>query len=145
MNETIEMLEFIYKTADMGSNSSSDLMMALKDKDNKIKKELESINKKYEYFKNESFKLLKKQKQDPQTAGLMANVMSKMSIKKEVQKDNSDSSMADMLIQGLNMGNLDIEKRISNFEKQIDKKVLNLAKEFKKFGEDYIEILKSYL
>ena len=145
MDENLEMLEYIYKTANMGHSSSEDLLNALKEKDNKIKKLLEEINKEYEKFEKESSKLLKKYKTEPQSAGLMADIMSKMSIKKEVKKDNSDSSMADMLIQGLAMGNLEIDKRIKNYEKQIDKKIMNIAKDFKKFGEDYIEKLKTYL
>lgn len=145
MDENLEMLQYIYKASSMGHSSTEDLLTALKDKDNKIKKILEDTNKQYEYFEKESSKLLKKNKKEPKTAGLMADIMSKMSIKKEVIKDNSDSSMADMLIQGLTMGNLEIDKRIANFEKNIDKKILNLAKEFRKFGDDYIQKLKPYL
>ncbi len=145
MDENLEMLEYLYKASSMGHSSSEDLLTALKDKDNKIKKTLENINKEYEKFEKESSKLLKKYKTEPKTAGLMADIMSKMSIKMEVKKDNSDSSMADMLIQGLTMGNLEIDKRISNFEKYIDKDILNLAKSFRKFGEEYIEKLKQFL
>ncbi len=145
MDENLEMLEYLYKASSMGHSSSEDLLAALKDKDNKIKKTLENINKEYEKFEKESSKLLKKYKTEPKTAGLMADIMSKMSIKMEVKKDNSDSSMADMLIQGLTMGNLEIDKRISNFEKYIDKDILNLAKSFRKFGEEYIEKLKQFL
>ena len=145
MDENLEMLEYLYKASSMGHSSSEDLLAALKDKDNKIKKTVENINKEYEKFEKESRKLLKKYKTEPKTAGLMADIMSKMSIKMEVKKDNSDSSMADMLIQGLTMGNLEIDKRISNFEKYIDKDILNLAKSFRKFGEEYIEKLKQFL
>lgn len=145
MNENIEMLEYIYKASNMGHSSAEDLLAALKDKDNKIRKLLENINKEYEKYEKASSKLLKKYKKEPKTAGLMADIMSKMSIKKEVMIDNSDASMADMLIQGLAMGNIEIDKRISNFEKYIDKDILDLAKKFRKFGEEYIEKLKQYL
>ena len=71
--------------------------------------------------------------------------MSKMSISKEMMNDNSDSNIADMLIQGLTMGNLELSKHINNYEKTADKKVIDLAKSLRKFGEEYIQKLKTYL
>lgn len=145
MNENLEMLEYLHKASDMGKTSTEDLLKELKEKDNKIKKTLEEINKKYEYFEKESSKLLKKQKTVPKKSGIITDIMSKMGIKQEVKKDNSDPSIASMLIQGLTMGNLEIDKRIKSFEKELDKNIINLAKEFRKFGEIYIENLKNYL
>jgi len=75
----------------------------------------------------------------------MADIMSKMGIKKEVKEDNSDSALADMLIQGFMMGNLEIRKRIDNFEEKADKKIIALAKDLLKFGEKSIDDLKPYL
>lgn len=75
----------------------------------------------------------------------MADIMSKMGIKKEVKEDNSDAAIADMLIQGFTMGNLEMQKRIDNFEGKADKKIINLAKELLKFGENSIQNLKPYL
>ena len=60
-------------------------------------------------------------------------------------KDNSDSKMADMLIQGFTMGVINVTKRIDTFDKDADKFILKLAKEFKKFQEENIEMLKKYL
>ena len=59
--------------------------------------------------------------------------------------DNSDSNIAYMLIQGLTMGNLELTKHIDNYAKTADKKVLDIAKALRKFGEEYIEKLKVYL
>lgn len=145
MDENLEMMEFIYKTANMGHTSCENLIRELKSKENKIKIVLEEINKKYEHFEKESFKILKKNKKEPKTAGIMADVMSKMSIKKEVMNDNSDSSIASMLIQGLTMGNLELDKKINNYKGIIEKKNINIAEEFKNFGKVYIEKLKKYL
>ena len=145
MNENIEMLEYIYKAANIGRISSENLLKALKEKDNKIKKILEEINKEYEKFEKESSKLLKKNKVEPKGASMMMDIMNKLGIDKEVKSDNSDPSIASTLIEGLTMGNIEIEKRISNFENEIDKKIISLAKSFKKFGENYIEKLKTFL
>ena len=70
---------------------------------------------------------------------MMAKAMSKMSINKEMISDNSDANIADMLIQGLTMGNLKLTKHIDNYEKTTDKKIINLAKSLRKFGKEYIE------
>lgn len=145
MNENIEMLKHIYKSSKMGHSSSEDLLEALKEKDNKIKKTLEEINKEYEKFEKESHILLKKNKVKLENSSIMAEIMSKLGIKKEVKNDNSDSSIAGTLIEGLTMGSIEIEKKISDYEKDIDRKILNLAKDYKKFQDNYTKKLKEFL
>lgn len=145
MNENIEMLEYIYKASNIGKISAENMLKALKEKDNKIKKIIEEINKEYEKYEKESSKLLKKNKVEPKGASMMLEVINKMGVKKEVNNDNSDASIAGTLIEGLTMGNIEIEKRLSNFENEIDKKIIKIAKSFKSFGENYIEKLKTFL
>ena len=145
MNENEEILEYIYQTSNMGMQSTKDLINSLKGKDNKIKKLVEEIEKNYEKYARETEKLLNKKDLKAKPIGMMAKAMSKMSITKEMISDNSDANIADMLIQGLTMGNLELTKHIDNYEKTADKKVINLAKSLRKFGEEYIEKLKEYL
>lgn len=145
MNENEEILEYIYQTSNMGMQSTKYLIDSLKGKDNKIKKLIEEINKNYEKYAKETEKLLNKQDLEAKPIGMMAKAMSKMSISKEMINDNSDANIADMLIQGLTMGNLELTKHIDNYEKTADKKNINLAKSLRKFGEEYIEKLKVYL
>ena len=145
MNENEEILEYIYQTSNMGMQSTKDLIDSLKGKDNKIKKLVEEIEKNYEKYAKETEKLLNKQDLKAKPIGMMAKAMSKMSINKEMISDNSDANIADMLIQGLTMGNLKLTKHIDNYEKTTDKKIINLAKSLRKFGKEYIEKLKVYL
>lgn len=145
MNENEEILEYIYQTSNMGMQSTKDLINTLKGKDNKIKKFLPEIEKNYAKYAKETEKLLNKQDLKAKPIGMMAKAMSKMSINKEMMNDNSDSNIADMLIQGLTMGNLELTKHIDNYEKTADKKVIDIAKSLRKFGEEYIEKLKAYL
>ena len=145
MNENEEILEYIYQTSNMGMQSTKDLINVIKDKDNKIKKLLPEIEKNYEKYAKEAKKLLNKQDLKAKPIGMMAKAMSKMSINKEIISDNSDANIADMLIQGLTMGNLELSKHIDNYEKTADKKIINLAKSLRKIGEEYIEKLKVYL
>lgn len=145
MNENEEILEYIFETSNMGMQSTKDLINALKGKDNKIKKILPEIEKNYEKYSKETEKLLNKKDLKAKPVGMMAKAMSKMSITKEMMNDNSDSNIADMLIQGLTMGNLELTKHIDNYEKTADKKIIDMAKSLRKFGEEYIEKLKAYL
>ena len=145
MNENEEILEYIYQTSNMGMQSTKDLINTLKGKDNQIKKILPEIEKNYAKYAKETEKLLNKQDLKAKPIGMMAKAMSKMSINKEMMNDNSDSNIADMLIQGLTMGNLELTKHIDNYEKTADKKVIDIAKSLRKFGEEYIEKLKVYL
>lgn len=145
MNENEEVLEYIYQTSNMGMQSTKDLINSLKGKDNKIKKILPEIEKNYEKYALETEKLLNKQELKAKPIGMMAKAMSKMNISKEMMNDNSDVNIANMLIQGLTMGNLELSKHIDNYKEVADKKVIDLAKKLKKFGEEYIEKLKVYL
>ena len=145
MNENEVILEYIYQTSNMGMESTKDLINSLKGKDNKIKKLVEEIEKNYEKYAKETEKLLNKKDLKAKPIGMMAKAMSKMSISKEMISDNSDANIADMLIQGLTMGNLELTKHIDNYEKTADKKIIAIAKNLRKFGEEYIEKLKVYL
>lgn len=146
MNENNELLTYIYQNAKMGVTSCTDLIRAINDKDNKIKKIVEGELKGYEEFVRKAEKLLAKNKiEAPKDKGMMANLMSKMGINMELMKDNSDARIADMLTKGFTMGNVDIQKIIDRFEDDADKDILKLAKELLKFGETNIELLKPYL
>lgn len=140
-----ELLEYIYKTAEMGKYSSTELVKELHNKDNKIKEELDEIVKGYEGIYKKTEKLLKKHKLEEKEINYFAKMGASFNMKKEVMNDNSDASIADMLIQGLTMGNLEMSKKIGNYEKKVDDKILDLAKELHKFGEKEIEKLKKFL
>ena len=146
MNENNELLTYIYQNAKMGVTSCTDLIKILNGKDNKIKKIVEGELKGYENFVKKAEVLLKKNKiEQPKDKGMMADLMSKMGISMELMKDNSDARIADMLIKGFTMGNIDISKKIDRFEDDADKDILKLAKELLDFGKENIELLKPYL
>ncbi len=145
MNENNELLMYIYQNVDMGVKATTHLINLLNKKDNKIKSIVEGQLKGYENFLKESKKLLKKNKIEPKEKGILADLGSSIGMNIEFMKDNSDTRIADMLIKGFTMGNLDIDKRINSFSGDADKKILKLAKDLKKFGEENIELLKPYL
>lgn len=145
MDENLELLEYIYKNAEMGSFTLTKLIEYLNDKENKIKKVVEDEIKGYEKYLGDSKKLIEKHDYELKENGLMAKMGATMGIKKETMVDNSDAAIAHMIIEGLTMGVVDISSKINNYKEDADKKILNLAKSFLKFQEDEIEKLKAFL
>jgi len=145
MDENIELLEYIYKNAEMGVYSCNKLIQDINGKENKIKKIIEGILKGYENYLNESKRIIKKNKYDLKKTNIMAKISSNIQMKMEVAKDNSDAAIAHLLTQGLTMGCVDIASKIDRYENDADKKVLNLAKRYLKFQKEAIDILKPYL
>ena len=145
MNENNELLMYIYKNADMGVKSTTKLIRLLNNSDNKIKKIVEGELKGYENFLKKSKALLKKNKVTPKGVSLVADISSSIALDMELMKDNSDAKIADILIRGFTMGNIDIDKQIEKYKDDADKGIIKLAKELKRFGEINIELLQPYL
>lgn len=145
MNETNELLEEVYKTAAMGRFSMMKLIEALKEKDNKIKEYLEELLEDYRNYEDQSKELLLKENIEPMEENAISKLMASMGIQKEVKGDNSDAAMAEMLIQGISMGSIEMEKQIKNYKDRVEKDDMKLAKKFLKFQEKAIEELKKYL
>jgi alanyl-tRNA synthetase len=145
MNENIEMIEYIYKSSEMGVISCTKLLNELNNKENRIKKLISEELKKYENYLKETEKIIKKSKYEIKKASIMAKIGADIGIVKEVLMDNSDSRISNMLIQGFTMGITDIKSKISKYRKIVDKKVLKLALSYLKFQEEEVKKLSKYL
>ena len=129
----------------MASYSLQKLLDEIKNKDNKIKGDVEDILQKYQEFKEEVEELLKGNGEEVNDPNFFAKMGSTMGIIKEVKTDNSDSSIADMVIQGVSMGSIETEKKLKAYEKDIEKEYKDLAERFLKFQQKSIDKLKKYL
>ena len=145
MNENIELVQYIYKSSEMGVYSSENILNSINGKENKIIKDVENILKEYEKYKKESKKIIKKNKYELVNNSIKTKIGSMMGIKMEVTNDNSDSAIAHLMIEGLTMGVVDIESKINRFDKEVDKKIMKLAKDYLNFHNNYIKLLKKYL
>ena len=145
MNENIELVQYIYKSSEMGVYSSENILNSINGKENKIIKDVENILKEYEKYKKESKKIIKKNKYEIVNNSIKNKIGSMMGIKMEVNNDNSDSAIAHLMIEGLTMGVVDIESKINRFDKEVDKKIMKLAKDYLNFHNNYIKLLKKYL
>ncbi len=145
MNEEQELMKHIHKDASMAAYSITKLLDDLKKKDNKIKKYLQEILKEYEKYAEITNNELENNCATPIEEGSMAKMMASMGIKKEVMADNSDAAMADMMIKGISMGTIEMEKKINDYKDVVSKDQLKIAKDFLKFQQETIEKLKEYL
>lgn len=145
MDETNELLEYIYQDCEMATTTLTELLKELQGKDNKIKRVVEDVLKDYEKYLKDAKKLLKEHKIKPKKLGMMAKMGAKAGIRENVKNDNSDSKISDIVIQGLVMGIVDISKRIDDFEKEANKDIVKLASNLLTFQENSVEKLKEYL
>lgn len=145
MDETNELLEVIYQDCYMASKNLEVLLEEIKYKDNKIKGEVENILKQYEKYLKDAKKLLKSNKVKPRKVSSFALMGAKMKMKKDVKNDNSDSKISDIIIQGLVMGIIDINKRIDNYEGEVESNIIGLCNRLLKFQQESVDKLKSYL
>ena len=145
MNKQCELIEKIYKDAAMGRFSTRKLLDNLKGRDNKITDDVESIFEGYSSFEEKAKEEVLACDMTPEEEGNIAKMMSSMGIYKEVLTDNSDAAIADLLIQGLSMGVIEMEKRIKGASDDINKENLKLAKDFKKFQEKSQKTIEKYL
>ena len=144
MNKNNELLSHIYNISDMGVKSTTSLINILKTKDNKIKNILEYELKKYEEIYKESKKLVKKENISPKGTSMMLDIMTSIEMKTRVLKDNSDSAMAGLLIEGFNMGIIETEKKLKDY-KNSERNIIKLASRLLKFQKEEIDKLKEYL
>lgn len=145
MKEKNELLLHVYKDCDMSVTTLTELLDDLKEKDNKIKGGVEDLLKEYQSFLNRSKECLEKENVPLETEGVMTKMMANMGVSKEVKHDNSDSSIADLLIKGISMGSIDMEKKLEDYKKEVEKGDLKVAKEFLKFQQKAIDKLKKFL
>ncbi len=145
MDENVELMLHISKTADMGVHSTKSLLDNLKNKDNKIKELLEDQLQTYEYYYKVSEEYLSKLDIEPEKEGMLTKMGSEMGIMMETIKDNSDSAIASMIIEGFTMGSVELEGLLSRYKKKANRDVLKFVKDFKNFHEKSIKDLKTFI
>lgn len=145
MEADLEILSYVNESSKMTTLAIKDLIKILEEKKNNIKKELKETLLTFESYTKESKKMIDKKKEKDKDLKFSTKAMTKMGIKKEIKKDNSDSAVAHMIIEGLTIGIIDIESLISKYEKEADKKVIKYIKEYLDFNKKQVENYKEYL
>ena len=100
----------------------------------KYKEMHQRIEKKYTEFS----------KEDPTETSAMNKIMTAMMTEMKLMTDNSDSKIAELLMQGTNMGIIE-GKKLLNHKEHLEKDVENILKEYIEMQENSVEIYKQYL
>ena len=140
MSADAEMLNFVYQNSQMGVETLNQLLPMI---DNEaFKKRIEAQLKEYKQIHEEAKELLNRHGYDEKGIGALEKIMTYLMIDMKTLMDKSSSHIAEMLIQGSNMGIIDAVKRINQYEKEAEKEVTALMKRLLKFEENNVERLK---
>lgn len=143
--EEYEILNYVYKNAKMGSDSTTTLLKTLENKDNKITDVVNDILNSYDSFLNRTNELLEELNKQGNGFNPIITLSADMGIKMQVTKDNSDAAIADMLINGLTKGEIEMTKKFTTFNDNISNEIKKIIRDFKDFHTNSIKKLKKYL
>lgn len=138
-----QLLNFIYQNAQMGVESLEKILPMAEA--GKFKEGLLAQLKEYRQIHDEAGKKLNDAGYDEKGIHAMQKIMTYLMIDMKMMVDSSTSHVARMLIQGSNMGIIDAQKRIHEYESLADKDVIKLMKHLQEFEEKNVERLKEYL
>ncbi|HBA37552.1 MAG TPA: hypothetical protein DCY94_02395 [Firmicutes bacterium] len=139
-----ELLEYLNENITVGLEALKTLSKKMESTDNKIKSNVDKASREYESFAHR-LKELSNEEVPVKKENLFSVMMAKMGTNTEFMKDNSDSKIAETLIQGYNMGLLDITKKLKKYKGDISKDVLELANDYKKMMHDGAKDIKGFL
>ena len=142
MNETQRLLSSLTEAAHMGADSVSMLMK--KTEDPAMREELRRIAARYERTETRAKEHLTETGGKAKGANPMAKMGACMGVQMDTATDRSTSHLADMLIQGVTMGIIDIQKELAACG-GADEESRRLAGEFLEDESREIEKLKGML
>lgn len=138
----IDILNELNKGIKMGMDSISNVLESVKD-DN-FKQILLSQYNRYNEILNKVDKNLQKFNKVPKELPTMQKMMGSIEVKLNTTSDNSISHIAEMMLQGTNMGIIKGIKLLHN-NNDFSDETKDILKEFVDYQEECIEVLKKYL
>lgn len=139
---TKKLLEAIYKNTRMATLAIDNIFDKFENKSllSLIKKQ----NKKYEEITHKCEKFAKEMEIELGDVNAMAKMMSSTSINMKTFVDNSTSHIAEMMIEGTNMGIIDVIKKAGEYE-SAHPDVLKIARDLQCAEEEFVDSLKTFL
>lgn len=142
MKENINTLDELNKGATMGMDAIHFILDKVED--NEFKKTLELEYNKYKDISRRINDLYSKYSDDEaHETNAMNKAMTWWGIEMKTFNDKSNSKIAELLLNGTNMGIIEGRKLLNN--KNMDENVSNLVQEYVTMQEDSVEKLKTYL
>lgn len=140
--KNIDILDELNKGCCMGSDAVKFILDKIEGK--KFKEVCENLLEEYEDLEEKINKIYDHYSDDePHETNVMNKVMTWSGIQMRTMNDGSDSKLAEMLLQGLNMGIIEGRRLIN--QKDEDPKVKEVMQEYVDMQEEYVEEIKEFL
>ena len=138
----VNVLDELNKGACMGMDAIDFIMDKVEDKD--LKKEIDREYQEYKKIVDEIKELYPEySEKEPHETSTMNKVMTWYGIEIRTIKDDSTSKIAELLMQGVNMGIIEGRRLLNH--KSTDENINRLVKEYVDMQEHAVEELKKYL
>lgn len=137
-----DLINSLYQNTDMGINSIKKLYPKIQNET--LKSEMKKQLTNYNQQKNKYVNLMKTDKISIKKVPLWVKVMTSTGIALNCAKDSSSEHIAEMLIQGTNMGVIKINKAM-NRTAQSNERFVDEAQKMLKKEQCYIDNLKKFL
>lgn len=142
MKQEINVLDELNKGACMGRDAIHFILEKVKDND--LKTELKRQYEDYKSINEKIYELYPEYSQsEPHKTNTMNKVMTWYGIEIRTLTDDTTSKLAELLLQGTNMGIIEGRKLLNH--KDTDKEVKSLIKEYVAMQEKAVENLKKFL
>ena len=138
----MNVLDELNKGACMGMDAIHFILDKVEDE--QLKQVLNNQYKKYEDISNQICKLYPKYSdKEPHETNAVNKVLTWYGVEMKTLMDNSSSKIAELLLQGTNMGIIEGSKILNN--KELDSQVHKIAQEYVDMQESAVEKLKQFL
>ena len=138
-----DVLDELNKGCAMGMDAIRDILDKVEDK--KFKKVLENEFDKYKEIHHRiETKYEEYSREEPTETNAMNKIMTSMMTEMKLMNDHSDSKIAELLMQGTNMGIIE-GKKLLNHKEHLDKEVESILKDFIEMQEASVETYKKFL
>lgn len=142
VNINLELLNFIYQNAEMGKQTLPQLLEVCEDAD--FRKVIHSQLREYQEICDAAASMAREEHGEAKGVGAMAKISSYISVNMNTMIDKTSSHLAEMMMQGSNMGIIAITQKLKEYA-QADGAVLALGHKLLKTEERNLEQLKKFL
>ena len=140
-NNTVELLDSMYKNVKMGSDSIINLMPKVKDES--LRTEMTAELAKFEDYSSKIGNMLHEEGVKPKEENPVTKIASKVGVTMNTMIDSTPSHIAQMMMEGYTMGIADMTKDIRQYENTMaSERSLKLARDIVSFEEDCFEKIK---
>ncbi len=142
MDTNLELLNYLYQNAQMGIDTTKQLLGICQDEH--FKQVLESQHKEYMKIFTEAEKYIQAEGKDPKEIGTLTKITTYLMINMNTLTDKSPSHIAEMMIRGSTMGITEVTKDLNSYT-NAKGDYLHLARQLLSFEQNNIEELKKFL